>query len=136
MKILIKFWNHLKCHPKKYIAIALFIFISNTFWVKVIYQTIDQNHYKFSNYNGSFTSIVFLDRDYEMTTGTYEHFLKVYPNISDKNLYRTFWRNPLCYWRWGEYFTDTIYNHPYKGWKEIRKLRGYDLKNSNNFQEF
>ena len=65
-----------------------------------------------------------------------DKFVEEYPSTKDTVVYRLFWKNPLAFWRWAEYFNDKRYDLPYKSWESIRKKRGYDIKYSNKWQEF
>ena len=99
---------------------------------------IDENHYRYSNADGSFTAwdIPFKQRLYNLNPTVPNGFKEAHSNTKDTLVYRLFGKNSLCFWRWAEYYYDRRYKLPYKSWKEIRKKRGYDLKYSNNWQDF
>jgi hypothetical protein len=54
----------------------------------------------------------------------------------DSVIYRLFSKNPLAFWRINKYFTDPKYKLPYRSWAKIKIKRKYELKNSNNWQDF
>ncbi|MCZ2458284.1 MAG: hypothetical protein LC128_01545 [Chitinophagales bacterium] len=121
------------------IGIILFMIISNLPPLKGVFGLIlDDDYYRYSNGDGSltFSEIPFKGRLYNLSPIVPKSFIQTHPNTNDTLVYRLFWKNPLYFWRWGEYFYDKRYELPYKSWHEIRKKRGYDLKNSNNWQDF
>jgi hypothetical protein len=122
------------------IVVLSILLISNIRPIKSIYGLlIDENHYKYSNANGSYTS---MDNQFKNSYLNLDEISLLKENIylnlhsNDTVIYRCFKKDPFAFWRWGEYFYDKRYVLPYKSWKEIRKKRGYDLKYSTNFQEF
>ena len=123
----------------KIITIAIVLIIFNippfTFPFKII---LDRTLYKYSNGDASFTVQDHLGKEnsgiYTIKSG-FEDFLKDHPANKNKILYRLFWKNPLCFWRWGEYIFMDEYKLPYKNWREIEKVRVPFLKN-NNAQDF
>jgi hypothetical protein len=125
---------------KKIIIIILIIMlVSNIPPLKnVISLFMDEGYFRYSNGNGSvtFCEIPFKRRFYNLSPIVPQKFIQLNPNSSDTIIYRLFWKNPVAFWRWGEYFYDKRYKLPYKIWGEIRKRRGYDLKYSNNWQDF
>lgn len=61
---------------------------------------------------------------------------ETYPN-ADTIIYRLFSRNPILFWRWGQYlFGDPKYKFPYKSWEEIKAHRPKNFKRSNQWQQF
>lgn len=59
-----------------------------------------------------------------------------YPG-ADTVVYRLFWKNPLTFWRWGNYiFGDIKYDYPYKNWNEIKKHRRINHVVNSSFQSF
>lgn len=84
---------------------------------------VDERHYRYSNYNGSFTFYEFMDRNFQMMNGSHNMCLSYRPNLKDKHIYRLFSKNPFAFWRWRLYFFDERYKLPYKDWKEIEKTR-------------
>ncbi len=93
----------------------------------------DSDHFKYSNANGEFTFVEFKGRDTVMLKKVFNLYSE---KTNDTILYRLFSKNPLAFWRIKKYFTDPKYNLPYKNWDEIKSKRTYELKNSNNWQDF
>ncbi len=117
-------------------VLIIIMLISNFPPIKsVISFFTDENHYRYSNEEGLFTFVEFKSRDQAMMLRKFESFKIEHPEKSTM-VYRLFWKNPVAFWRWGEYYYDKRYNLPYLSWKEIRKKRGYDLKYSTNWQDF
>jgi hypothetical protein len=126
-----------KLRMSKMIAILIAcILLSNIPAIKNIVSFIVDNHYRYSNYDGTFTFIEIKSRDVSMMYRKTRVFNESQPLKKDSTIYRIFNKNPLAFWRWAEYFYDKRYKLPYKSWKEIRKRRGYDLKYSNSWQDF
>jgi hypothetical protein len=44
----------------------------------------------------------------------FQKFLSRHPNSSDRQLYRTFERNPWKFWNWYYFLTSDLYQYPYK----------------------
>ncbi len=84
---------------------------------------VDERHYRYSNYNGSFTFYEFMSRDFEMMHRGHKVCLSHRPNLKDKQIYRLFSKNPLAFWRWRLYFFDERYKLPYRDWEEIKNIR-------------
>lgn len=93
----------------------------------------DSDHFRYSNYNGEFTFVEFKGRDTAMLKRKLEHYKS---EKGDSVIYRLFSKNPLAFWRINKYYTDPKYKLPYKSWAEIKAKRKYELKNSNNWQDF
>lgn len=107
------------------IVIISVIVLSNiTPFRQILKISIDERHYRYSNYNGSFTFYEFMDRNFEMMKRMHNVCLSNHANQKDKNVYRLFSKNPLAFWRWWLYFSDERYKLPYKDWTEIQKTRG------------
>ena len=106
--------------------LIVFLVVSNIPPIKSLYGLfIDEGHYRFSNGNGKATWIdnQFKNDHYHLNPTVPKSFIEEFPGTTDTIVYRTFWRNPLAFWRWGEYFYDKRYKLPYKSWNEIRKRR-------------
>ena len=116
-------------------TIALSIFImSNISPVHEVFSLFgDNDHFRYSNHNGEFTFVEFKGRDTIMLKKVFNIFSE---KSGDTVLYRLFSKNPLAFWRISKYFTDPKYKLPYKSWAEIKAKRKYELKNSNNWQDF
>ncbi len=84
---------------------------------------VDEKHYRYSNYNGSYASYEFMSRNFEMMKRMHKGCLAHRPDLKDKKMYRLFTKNPLAFWRWRMYFFDERYRLPYKDWKEIEQTR-------------
>ncbi|MFC1225857.1 hypothetical protein ACFE6N_18785 [Pedobacter sp. BG31] len=106
---------------KKYILIILTcitIILSNIPPVHYLFDyTLDEKHYRYRNASGNFDVA---DRSGNNIIGIKESF-KAYVKSNkvkeeDAILYRTFWKNPIAFWRWHSYFNtkDERYKLPYK----------------------
>jgi hypothetical protein len=95
----------------------------------------DGSYYRYSNSNGSMTFVEYKSRDFEMMNRRFESYRKEKSN-HDTTLYRLFKKNPLAFWRWGQYFFSKRYRLPYKAWAEIKSVRGADPENKSGFQDF
>ena len=59
-------------------------------------------------------------------------FVKKYPEKFKDTLYRNFWKNPLVFWHWRDYFFDERYTLPYLDRdKAYTKTRSYRMKHAN-----
>ncbi len=117
-------------------GVMLVIIVSNIPPMKyVLSLLLDDGHYRYSNSSGSFTVIdmPFKNDYYNYSIGVPK---KCSVRESDTIIYRLFSKNPLCFWRLGEYLLDKRYKLPYKDWNEIKKERGYSIKFSNSCQNF
>ncbi len=91
---------------------------------------IDSYHYRYCNYSGSFT---FTDQGhYEashlkdaLTSCLKENAPLLAKPITakDRVVYRLFWRNPICFWRWYDYCVNPAYKLPYISWAEVEARR-------------
>lgn len=121
------------------ISIILFMLISNIPPLKGVFGLVFNNdYYRYSNGDGSvtFSEFPFKGRLYNLSLVVPKNFVDGHPDTKDTLMYRLFWKNPLYFWRWSEYFYDKRYRLPYKSWHEIRKRRGYDLQYSEKWQDF
>jgi len=135
--------------------IFLFIAVSNTplgFGLIELF-CVGEEPYQYSNADGTFTKINY--KGFKFRAYPSYHYLslyksyqdgaepigkrlrKDYPN-ADTVVYRLFWKNPLCFWRWYWYLTDELeqYNFPYKSWNEIKKRRPKNFKRMEKWQDF
>lgn len=111
-------------YKKIIISAILVIILSNTSpFVWILKNSVDEKHYRYSNYNGSNTFCEFMDLNIEMMKQVQKSCLANYPDQKDKNMYRLFSKNPLAFWRWRLYFFDERYKYPYKNWEDIKKTR-------------
>lgn len=115
-----------------YILFIVIIF-SNILPVDKMFS--DGSYYRYSNIDGSVTFAQFKTRDFEMMKRRFESFTKTNKNM-DTIIYRLFKKNPLAFWRWGQYFFSKRYKLPFKDWDEIKAIRGRELKNKTGFQDF
>lgn len=142
-----------------FFVLTILIVITN---IPIISGIIDINrNYAYSNGDGTLTMLC--DRlkenhypnyqilkttgvDSMQPSGTLQHPIyppnagavlrETYPN-ADTVMYRLFWKNPLCFWQWREYFNkDMKYQFPYKNWKEIETKRPKDFILNKNYQTF
>ena len=122
---------------RRFVVLLLFLAISNLPVVKDVYGLLfDEDHYRYSNANGTYTGQDIKSRRYNLSPTVPKQFLAEYPGITDTLVYRLFWKNPLAFWRWYEYVSgDPRYNLPYKSWKEIEKKR-LETKIKTRYQEF
>lgn len=105
------------------ISVIGIILLSNMSpFVWMLKNSIDEGHYRYSNYNGSNTFTEFMSRNFEMMKNVQKRCTLHHPK-KDKNIYRLFSKNPLAFWRWRLYFFDERYKLPYKNWEEIKKIR-------------
>lgn len=78
-------------------------------------------HYSYSNSDDLNTTFVEkFGSNYSFRTKVYDDYRYSHPN-NDTLMYRNFWKNPLCFWRWKEYFTDKKYQLPYISRSEVER---------------
>lgn len=105
------------------VAVAIIILSNVPPFTQVLKIIFDEKHYRYSNYNGSYTFYEFKSRDFEMMKTAHSGCLSSRPQLKDKNVYRLFSKNPLAFWRWGLYLFSERYKLPYKNWADIEKIR-------------
>lgn len=105
------------------IASAIILLTNLPPFNQILKALVDEGHYRYSNYDGSFTSYEFVSRNFKMVESAHRVCLRHSPALKDKKLYRLFSKNPLAFWRWGLYFFDERYKLPYKNWEDIKKTR-------------
>jgi hypothetical protein len=60
------------------------------------------------------------------------NYTREHPEILTDTLYRNFWKNPLVFWHWRDYFFDERYTLPYLDRdKAYTKTRSYRMKHAN-----
>ena len=60
------------------------------------------------------------------------NYIKEYPEILTDTLYRNFWKNPLVFWHWRDYFINERYTLPYLDRdKAYTKTKSYRMKHAN-----
>ena len=122
------------------IAIILILLISNFSWFKIL-TGIDNDYYRYSNANGSFTGLdypqehIYANKKYFDTSN---HQWQIFTNNPDEAvIYRLYKKSPLKFWRWYEYLFDWRYKKiPYKDWDEIEKARGINFVRDKRLQRF
>lgn len=109
------------------IIICSIIVLSNTPPFTGLLKTfVDERHYRYSTYNGSYTFYEFMSRNFEMMEISHRGCLLSRPDLKDKQIYRLFTKNPFAFWRWGLYFFDKRYKLPYKDWDDIKEVRAIE----------
>ena len=93
------------------------------------------SYFRYSNQDGSITFAEFKSRDKEMMLRRFNSAKLINPQI-DTSIFRLFNKNPVAFWRWKDYIFDDRYKFPFKSWRKIKTERGYELKESNNLQDF
>jgi len=119
------------------ITVLIIIVLSNIPPIKsVLGVLLNDDWYRYSNGNGSYTFV-----DQQLSNSIYR-LNKIVPlscrteNNGDTIVYRLFYRNPLRFWNWAEYFYSKKYQMEFKSWDKIKRKRAYILKFSNNCQQF
>lgn len=95
-----------------------------------------KDHFRYSNNNASYTSIDGLSfKNGAFTPKRIERFIEeTNPQPENRELFRLYRINPLCFWRWSYYF-GTSSNFKFKSWEDIKPNRlPYDPKN--RWQDF
>ncbi|MCT1532166.1 hypothetical protein M3B46_14285 [Sphingobacterium daejeonense] len=94
------------------------------------------NPFKYSNLNASFTQQEsFAFKDSYLTNWSINRFIEeTHPSNEDKQVYRLYKINPLCFWRWS-YYISISRNYKYKSWNEIEKNR-VPYNQENMWQDF
>ena len=82
------------------------------------------NPFKYSNLNASFTQQEsFAFKDSYLTNWSINRFIEeTHPSNENKQVYRLYKINPVCFWRWS-YYISISRNYKYKSWNEIEKNR-------------
>ena len=78
---------------------------------------LDEKHYRYKNNSGLFDVTDRSENNMEGVKNSFQEFIKTNKVQSeDTILYRTFWKNPLAFWRWNSYINseDKRYKLPYK----------------------
>jgi|GEM_PF-2295733 len=98
----------------------------------ILYHT-DNNTFKYSNLNGTFTCIDrFGFKDPGLTDLAFDLFVKeTNQDKKDSELYRLYKINPLCFWRWNYYLTKSSKLRVLRNIK-IGKLKGEDTNSFNS----
>ncbi|MFA9372013.1 MAG: hypothetical protein ACERIH_09920 [Labilibaculum antarcticum] len=101
-----------------YIGLILFVILSNvfvTFYVTFFEGGFSKKYYFITHDSKYLFSISpYKNTDTEYLERKYNNFVKYKPEYKDKELYRTFIKNPLMYWHWYEYIFNKRYRYDYK----------------------
>jgi hypothetical protein len=104
----------------------------------ILYHT-DNNTFKYSNLNGTFTCIDrFAFKDLGLTDLAFDLFIKeTNQDKKDSELFRLYKINPLCFWRWNYYLTKSL-NYKYKDWDKIASSKEYQNREikGGRYQQF
>ncbi len=106
---------------KKIIVVLLIIVFVNLPYISdFILNTIDINHFRYSNANGSFT----MRETFSLKSGIYDRESMEWMNKDKQNkqVYRLYPINPFCFWRWGYYLNYSL-SFDYKDWEDVRIIR-------------
>mgnify|MGYP000856618432 CR=1 FL=1 len=104
----------------------------------ILYHT-DNNSFKYSNLNGTFTCTDrFGFKDPGLTDLAFDLFIKeTNQDKKDSELFRLYKINPLCFWRWNYYLTKSL-NYKYKDWDKIASSKEYQNREikGGRYQQF
>jgi hypothetical protein len=104
----------------------------------ILYHT-DNNTFKYSNLNGTFTCRDrFGCKDLGLTDLEFDLFIKeTNQDKKDSELFRLYKINPLCFWRWNYYLTKSL-NYKYKDWDKIASSKEYQNREikGGRYQQF
>jgi len=117
--------------------IAWGVFFSFMVWMNnfTIVGYFMKRNYMYSNYNGTFRYAEdrLKGKPYAGRVNSYNSFLKKYPEVQDKQLYRTFWLNPWFFWEWREWVEHfDRFTLPYISEREIQRNREKEGLNNKN----
>lgn len=98
---------------------------------KFITVKVDNDYYRYSNCNGSFTFLQdFSFKSPGFSMSPFKRFIEeTSPSKENRTLYRLYRINPLCFWRWHRYIINSVH-FDYMDWEEIEQRR-----NSSNKEE-
>lgn len=86
----------MKRYKKIIIVSVTIIFLSTVFPLPgVLKFFLDEEHYRYSNYNGSLTFTVISHRNFVMLMNRHRSCLVARPNLKDRHIYRLFTKNPI-----------------------------------------
>ena len=112
---------------KRAIVIIVFVFlivvnlpVINT----EILKRVDGEHFRYSNANGSLTTVEHIDiLQPWMSEWTVGRFARErHPSDENKEMFRIYRINPLCFWRW-RYYWVVGRKFKYRSWDEIEPNR-------------
>jgi hypothetical protein len=116
-----------KKHFRKYKWILIcIVIIALSNWTPINFfihefEVVDMLHYSYSNSDDP--STIFHENfgsPFNFRTTVSDEYRITHPN-NDTLLYRNFWKNPVCFWRWKEYLTDQKYTLPYISREDVSK---------------
>jgi len=116
-----------------FVTLAIVVIIVNLPIInKNILLMIDGNNpFRYSNSNASFTrEESFEFKDSYLTNWSINRFIEeTKPSDEDKQVFRLYKINPLCFWRWS-YYISISRDYKYKSWDDIGLNRvPYDPEN-------
>ncbi|VTQ01877.1 Uncharacterised protein [Sphingobacterium daejeonense] len=121
------------------IIVIMLIIINSPGLNKMILFKLDNETFRYSNSDGSYTNIeTFGFKDAVFTGESFEMFIREEnPKPEMRKLYRIYKINPFIFWRWNYYLTTSI-KYPYKDWESIEKNPQFISRNKplGYFQEF
>ncbi|MDR2282947.1 MAG: hypothetical protein LBE37_07060 [Sphingobacterium sp.] len=108
-----------------FITIFVFFIVVNLPVINTeILKRVDGDHFRYSNADASFTYIQFLDvLQPWISDWTVARFARErHPSEENKQVFRIYRINPLCFWRW-RYYWVVSRNFEYRSWKQIEPQR-------------
>ncbi|MFD1164496.1 hypothetical protein ACFQ2C_02645 [Sphingobacterium daejeonense] len=121
----------------KFILVTIVIIVNLPIVNKNVLLMMDGNNpFKYSNSNASFTQQEsFAFKDPYLTYWSINRFIEeTHPSNENKQVYRLYKINPVCFWRWS-YYISISRNYKYKSWNEIEKNR-VPYNQENMWQDF
>ncbi len=127
---------------KKYLLRFLYVylfaaFISNLPFINgYILHRFDSDVFKYSNADASYTRHdTFSFKSLSIKQLYIDRYIaEVHPEKKNQKIYRLYYINPLCFWRWSHYLI-TSRDYDYKSWKEIEPNR-VPYNPENRYQAF
>ena len=119
------------------LTVIIVIIVSNLPIVStVLMDKIDRNHFKYANADASFTIIQPFDilRPWMNEDVVWRFNENQRPRAENREIFRLYQINPLCFWRWRYYLLVSI-SFRYKSWKDIEPNRT-PLVPDNMWQQF
>lgn len=104
--------------------ICILIFPNLPLINKYIALKVDNDYYRYSNNDGSYTFCQdFSFKSPGFSTFGFKRFIEeTSPSKENRTLYRLYRINPLCFWRWKKYFIESRH-FDYMDWKGIEERR-------------
>lgn len=89
---------------------------------KYIAHRLDEGHFSYANFDGSY--VITQDFSFKSsgfsTFGFNEFIKETSPAKENRQLYRLYKINPLCFWRWKNYLVNSIH-FEYMDWNSIEQ---------------